>query len=134
MGLRTSLLLLILPCICPIFFSSILGRMKFFVKGFPQPCKLECSYLVCRLTATCCIMELRTSLLLLILPCICLIFFPSILGRMKFFVKGVSTTMQARILIFGMPVVDDLLYRGIENQPSVLFLPFICSIFFPSIL
>ena len=29
-----------------------------------------------------------------------------------------STTMQARILIFGMQVDDDLLYRGIGNQPS----------------
>ena len=26
--------------------------------------------------------------------------------------------MQARMLIFGMQVDDDLLYRGIENQPS----------------
>ena len=32
-GLRTSLLLLILPCICPIFFLSILCMMKFFVKN-----------------------------------------------------------------------------------------------------
>ena len=27
--------------------------------------------------------------------------------------------MQARMLIFGMQVDDDLLYRGIENQPSL---------------
>ena len=36
----------------------------------------------------------------------------------KFFVKDLSTTMQARMLIFGMQVDGDLLYRGIENQPS----------------
>ena len=36
---------------------------------------------------------------------------------MKFFVKDFSITLQARIIIFGMQVDDDLLYRGIENQP-----------------
>ena len=35
---------------------------------------------------------------------------------MKFFVKGFSTIMQGRMLIFGMQVDDDLLYCGIENQ------------------
>ena len=34
---------------------------------------------------------------------------------MKFFVKDFSRTMQGRMLIFGMQVDDDLLYRGIEN-------------------
>ena len=56
---------------------------------------------------------LRTSLLLLILPCVCPIFFPSILFRMKFFIKDFSTSMQARMLIFGMQVDDDLLYHWI---------------------
>ena len=42
-------------------------------------CKLQYSYLVCRLIMMYCIVGLRTSLLLLILPCICLIFFLSIL-------------------------------------------------------
>ena len=42
-------------------------------------CKLEYSYLVCRLIMVYCIVGLRTSLLLLILPCICQIFFLSIL-------------------------------------------------------
>ena len=37
---------------------------------------------------------------------------------MKFFVKDFATTMQGRLLIFGMQVDDDLLYRGIENQSS----------------
>ena len=37
---------------------------------------------------------------------------------MKFFVKDFSTTMQGRMLIFGMQVDDDLLYRGIGNQSS----------------
>ena len=43
------------------------------------------------------------------------IFFPSILSRMKFFVKDFLRTIQACVLIFGMQVDDDLLYRGIEN-------------------
>ena len=37
---------------------------------------------------------------------------------MTFFVKDCSRTMQARILIFGMHVDDDLLYREIGNLPS----------------
>ena len=39
----------------------------------------------------------------------------SILSRMKLFVEDFSTTIQARVLIFGMQAYDDLLYRGIEN-------------------
>ena len=42
-------------------------------------------------------------------------FLSSILSRMKFFVKYFSRTIQARVLIFGMQVDDDLLYCGIEN-------------------
>ena len=52
---------------------------KFSSKISQQPCKLEFSCLVCRLMTTCCIVGLRTSLLLLICPFICPIFFPSIL-------------------------------------------------------
>ena len=37
---------------------------------------------------------------------------------MKFFVKDFSETVQARIVIFGMQVDNDVLYRGIANQPS----------------
>ena len=54
-------------------------RNTFSSKISPQPCKLEESYLVYRLMMTCCIVGLQTSLLLLILPCICPIFFLSIL-------------------------------------------------------
>ena len=67
---------------------------------------------------TCCIVGLRTRLLLLILPCISPIFFPCLLKRMKAFVKDFSTTLLARIVIFGIQGDDDLLYRGIENQAS----------------
>ena len=37
---------------------------------------------------------------------------------MKFFVKDFSTNMQGKMLIFGMQVDDDLLYRGVGNQSS----------------
>ena len=37
---------------------------------------------------------------------------------MKFFVKDFSETVQARVIIFGMQVDNDVLYRGIANQPS----------------
>ena len=43
---------------------------------------------------------------------------------MKIFVKDFSRTMQARMLIFGMQVGDNLLYRRIKNQftPAYFFL------------
>ena len=65
-----------------------------------------------------CIVGLRTSLLLLPLTCICPIFFLSILWMMKFFVKDFCETVQARVVIFGMQIDNDVLYRGIANQPS----------------
>ena len=37
---------------------------------------------------------------------------------MKFFVKDFSETVKARVIIFGMQVDNDVLYRGIVNQPS----------------
>ena len=36
---------------------------------------------------------------------------------MKFFVKDFCETVQARVFIFGMTVDNDVLYRGIANQP-----------------
>ena len=37
---------------------------------------------------------------------------------MKFFVKDSCETVQARVVIFGEQVDNDVLYRGIANQPS----------------
>ena len=37
---------------------------------------------------------------------------------MKFFVKDFFETVHARVVIFGMQVDNDALYRGIVNQPS----------------
>ena len=37
---------------------------------------------------------------------------------MNFFVKDFCETVQARVVIFGMQVDNDVLYRGIANQPS----------------
>ena len=36
----------------------------------------------------------------------------------KFFVKDFCETVQAKVVIFGMQVDNDVLYRGIVNQPS----------------
>ena len=40
---------------------------------------------------------------------------------MKFFVKDFSETVEARVFIFGMQVDNDVLYRGIANQPSPVY-------------
>ena len=37
---------------------------------------------------------------------------------MKFFVKDFWETVQARVVVFGMQVDNDVLYHGIANQPS----------------
>ena len=36
----------------------------------------------------------------------------------EIFVKDLCETVQARVVIFGMQVDNDVLYRGIANQPS----------------
>ena len=36
---------------------------------------------------------------------------------MKFFVKDFCETVKARVFICGMQVYNDVLYRGIANQP-----------------
>ena len=48
---------------------------------------------------------------------------------MKFFVKDFCETMQARIFIFGMQVDNDILYRGIVNQPTPSYSSLYLSIF-----
>ena len=80
-----------------------------------------------------CIVGLRTSLFMLILPSICPIFFLSILSIMKFFVKDFCEIVQARVVIFGMQVDNDVLYCEIVNQPFLFFFfpVFIQFSFFP---
>ena len=53
---------------------------------------------------------------------------------MNFFVKDFSETMQARVVIFGEQLDNDVLYHGIANQPSPLILHCNYPIFFLSIL
>ena len=36
---------------------------------------------------------------------------------MKFFVKDFCETVQARVVIFGIQIDDDMLHCGIANQP-----------------
>ena len=53
---------------------------------------------------------------------------------MKIFVKDFCEIVEARVFIFGMQVDNDVVYRGIVNQPSPLILPCTCPVFFLSIL
>ena len=45
------------------------------------------------------------------------------------FVKDFSELVQARVFIFGMQVDNDVLYRGIANQPSPSYSSLYLSIF-----
>ena len=47
----------------------------------------------------------------------------------KIFVKDFSETAQARVVIFGMQVDNDVLYRGIANQPYPAYFFLYLSIF-----
>ena len=87
-GLRTSLLLLNLPCIYPIFFLSILQMMKYFVKDFSDTVQSRVFIFGMQILMMYCTVGLRTSLLLLILSRIYLFVFLS-----TFFVKDISTTV-----------------------------------------
>ena len=49
---------------------------------------------------------------------------------MKFFVKDFCETVQARVVIFGERDDNDVLYRGIANQPS----PAYCSLYLSNFL
>ena len=53
---------------------------------------------------------------------------------MKVFVKDFCETVQARVVIFGMQVDNDILYGGIVNQPSHVYSSLYLSIFFLSVL
>ena len=50
---------------------------------------------------------------------------------MKVFVKDCCKTVQARVVIFGMQVDNDLLYLGIANQPSYAYSSLYLSDSFP---
>ena len=79
------------PAYSSLYLSDFLSfhiLMKFLSKISLKLCKLEYSYMVCRLIMMYCTVGVRTSLLLLILPCIYLFFFLS-----TFFVKDISTTV-----------------------------------------
>ena len=52
---------------------------------------------------------------------------------MKFFVKDFSETVQARVVIFGMQVDNDVLYVGLRTSLLLVILSYICLIFFLSI-
>ena len=86
-----------------------------------------------------CIMGLRTSLLLLFFSVyVRFSFFPYTLND-EIFVKDFSETVRATVVIFGMQVDNDVLYRGIANHTVglrtsllLLILPCIYLFFFLS--
>ena len=47
----------------------------------------------------------------------------------EIFVKDFCETVQARVFIFGMQVDNDVLHRGIANQPSPAYSSLYLSIF-----
>ena len=51
----------------------------------------------------------------------------------EFFVTDFCETMQARVVIFGMQVYNDVLYRAIAKSILMLILHCVCSMFFLSI-
>ena len=48
----------------------------------------------------------------------------------NFFVKDFCETVEARVVIFGIQVDNDVLYRGIANQPSPAYSSLYLSDFF----
>ena len=128
-GLRTSRLLLILPCICPIFFLSIVSVMKFFVNDFCETVQAgivifgeqvdnDVLYRGIGNQPSSAYSSLYLSNFLSFHTLI-----------MKFFVKDFCETVQARIVIFGMQVDNNVLYCGIANQPSVAYSSLYLSFF-----
>ena len=92
--------------------------MKFFVKDFCEPVQARVFIFCMQVDNDALCRGIANQPFPLNLPCICPIFFPSILWMMKFFVKHFCEIVQARVFIFGMQVDNDVLYRVIANQPS----------------
>ena len=120
------------PCICPIFFRSLLWIIKFFIKAF-----------FTTIQARLVIFGIKVDDDMLYLwdwePAFSCLFFPVFVqfsffpyfGIMKFYVKDFSTTMQARVVIFGMQVDDDMYcIVGLRTSLLLFILPCICPIFF----
>ena len=123
-GLRTSLLLLILPCICPIFFLSILSMMKFFVKDFCDTVKARVFIFGMQVDNDVLYREIANQSS----PAYSSLYLSDFLSfhtlNDEIFVKDFCETMQVRVLIFGMQVDNEVLYRGIATQPTPAY-PFL---------
>ena len=119
-----GILVYICPWFRPSFRPSFRNSVTLSSKISPQPFKIESSYLVYRFTTTSCIVRLQMGILLFVLLCIFPFFFLSI-----FFVKDISTTINDRNFIFGIQVDNDMLYHGIENQPSPICSSLYLSLF-----
>ena len=120
-GLRTSHLLLILPCICPIFFLSIVSVMIFFFNDFCETVQARIVIFGEQVDND----VLYRGIANQPSPAYSSLYLSNFLSFhtliMKFFIKDFCETVQARIVIFGMQVDNDVLYRGIANQPSTAY-------------
>ena len=111
-------------CLFSLYLSNFLSfhnLMKYSSKIFQQPCKVECSSLVCRLMMTCCIVRLRSSLLLIFFPVFVQFSSLPCFEECHFSSKISHEPCRLVLLLFGMHVDDDLLYRGIGNQPDPVY-------------
>ena len=95
--------------------------MKFFIKNFCETVQARVVIFGMQVDNDVLYCGIANQPSPLILPCICPIFFLSIVSMMKFFVNDFCETVQARIVIFGMQVGNDILYHGIANQPSPVY-------------
>ena len=87
--------------------------MKYSTKISLKLCKLEYSYLVCSLIMMYCTVGLRTSLLLLF-------FLVFIYFSFSLHFSSKISPQRYRIETSGLQVHNDMLYRGIENGPSLI--------------
>ena len=132
MGLRTSLLLLILPCIYLFLFLS-----TFLSKISPQLYRIETSNVIYRFTTTSCMVELKMGLLLFVLPYICS-FSPDFLSKISLQLFKIETSnlvyrytttscdmgLKMDILLFVLPCIFLSLYIFRQRyQPYALEAP-----------
>ena len=115
MGLKVSLFLTIIPCICPIFFLSF-PKNEIFDADFAVTLQIRTFIFSTHLFHIYCGIVILPYLAYT--SCIYLIFIRSSILRIKpFFSKSSMQSLQVRVDLFGMHV-DKSLYGGIENQPS----------------
>ena len=96
--------------ICYLFFLSMQSILQFFVIGFSTTVP-DRRLILSKLTMTCCIVGLRTGILLFILPCICSFFFSP-----HFFSKISPQLYKIESSYLAYRITNYKLHRGIDKQ------------------